>query len=54
MRILEWIVARARVQATAIETPIGWRPLYDDITWDGLEEFTKEDFRNAMSILAMA
>ncbi|MBT8056714.1 MAG: phosphoenolpyruvate carboxykinase (GTP) [Gammaproteobacteria bacterium] len=50
MRILEWIVARARVQAMAVESPIGWMPRYDDITWDGIEDFSKEDFRNAMTI----
>jgi phosphoenolpyruvate carboxykinase (GTP) len=50
MRILEWIVARARVQAMAVETPIGWRPRYDDINWEGLENFSREDFLNAMSI----
>jgi phosphoenolpyruvate carboxykinase (GTP) len=50
MRILEWIVARARVQAMAVESPIGWMPRYDDITWDGIEGFSKADFRNAMAI----
>jgi phosphoenolpyruvate carboxykinase (GTP) len=50
MRILEWIVARARVQAMGVESPIGWMPRYNDITWDGIENFSKADFRNAMAI----
>ena len=50
MRILEWIVNRAHVRATAIERPIGWTPRYEDINWEGLESFTEADFAQAMSI----
>ncbi len=50
MRILEWIVARAHGQAMAVESPIGWMPRYQDIDWDGLEDFSEEDFRQAMSV----
>jgi phosphoenolpyruvate carboxykinase (GTP) len=50
MRILEWIVARAHGRAMAVESPIGWMPRYHDIDWDGLEEFSEEDFRKAMSV----
>ena len=42
MRILEWIVNRAKGgKAMGIESPIGWMPRYKDITWEGIEGFSK-------------
>ncbi len=49
MRILKWIVERARGHAASIESPLGWMPTYDDIEWRGLE-FSREDFENLMSV----
>jgi phosphoenolpyruvate carboxykinase (GTP) len=43
MRVLKWIVDRARGRALACETPIGWVPHYGDIEWSGLD-FSKEAF----------
>jgi phosphoenolpyruvate carboxykinase (GTP) len=43
MRVLKWIVERARVKAHARETPIGWMPRHGDIDWNGLA-FPKEKF----------
>jgi len=43
MRVLKWIVDRARVRAKARETSIGWVPDYDDMEWTGLD-FPREKF----------
>ena len=43
MRVLKWIVDRARVRAKARETAIGWVPDYSDMEWKGLD-FSEEKF----------
>ncbi len=49
MRVLQWIVARARGRALAVESPLGWMPRYEDLNWEGLD-FTEEDFFRCMAI----
>ena len=49
MRVLEWIVARSRGRALAVESPIGWVPRYEDLTWAGTH-FSEEDFFKCMAI----
>ncbi len=48
MRILKWIVGRAKGKAASIESPLGWMPRYSDIDWRGLD-FTQEQFDAIMS-----
>jgi phosphoenolpyruvate carboxykinase (GTP) len=49
MRILKWIIQRVRGKASAVESPIGWMPHYDDIDWEGLK-FSREEFDKLMQI----
>jgi phosphoenolpyruvate carboxykinase (GTP) len=44
MRVLKWIVDRARGRALGRETPIGWMPRYEDLEWKGLESFPHQIF----------
>ncbi|MGI9645270.1 MAG: phosphoenolpyruvate carboxykinase (GTP) [Ilumatobacteraceae bacterium] len=50
MRVLQWIVDRARGRAVGIESPLGWMPRYQDLNWKGLEDFSEADFVQCMSI----
>jgi phosphoenolpyruvate carboxykinase (GTP) len=50
MRILKWIIQRVRGKASAVESPIGWMPHYDDIDWKGLDGFSKKQFEELMMI----
>lgn len=50
IRVLKWIVQRINGHSSAVESPIGWMPRYEDIDWTGLEDFTKEDFEKIMTI----
>jgi phosphoenolpyruvate carboxykinase (GTP) len=50
MRVLKWIVNRVHGGASAVESPIGWMPRYEDMDWRGIEDFSKEDFAKIMTI----
>lgn len=48
-RVLKWIIDRVSGKTTAVESPLGWVPRYEDIDWTGLD-FSKEDFYKIMSV----
>jgi len=50
MRVLEWIVKRARGEARGHEALLGWMPRYNEMTWTGLENFTADDFAAVMTV----
>jgi phosphoenolpyruvate carboxykinase (GTP) len=50
MRVLKWIVDRVHGRAeNAAESPFGYMPHYEDLTWKGLD-FPKESFRKITDI----
>ena len=49
MRVLKWIVERARHKVDAVESPIGMMPTHADITWDGLE-YDDDHFHHLMEV----
>lgn len=50
MRVLKWIVNRINGEASAIESPVGWMPRYEDLDWTGMDEFNESDFEQIMTI----
>jgi phosphoenolpyruvate carboxykinase (GTP) len=49
MRVLKWVVERARGKAVSIESPLGWVPRYEDLDWRGLD-FTPQRFQELMAV----
>ena len=50
MRVLKWITQRVHGGASAVESPIGWMPRYEDMDWTGQENFSREDFAKITTI----
>jgi len=49
MRVLKWVVDRVHGRTAPVESPLGWMPRYEDITWDGLD-FPREDYYRLMTV----
>jgi phosphoenolpyruvate carboxykinase (GTP) len=49
MRVLKWVVQRARGESVATETPLGWMPEYEDLDWRGID-FSRDRFDAVMNI----
>jgi phosphoenolpyruvate carboxykinase (GTP) len=49
MRVLEWMVKRCRGAVAGHETQIGWTPAFEDFNTEGLEDFSKEAYDQAMA-----
>ncbi|MBW8888771.1 MAG: phosphoenolpyruvate carboxykinase (GTP) [Fibrobacteres bacterium] len=50
MRVLAWIVGRCQGRRGAIETPLGWMPLAEEIEIKGLRGFTPQNFEEIQAI----
>jgi len=49
MRVLKWIFDRCAERASAVETPLGFVPRYDDLDWNGFD-FGSRRFSNVMAV----
>ncbi len=49
MRVLEWIIDRVNGRGYAVESPVGWMPRHEDLTWTGLD-FPAASFYELMKI----
>ena len=49
MRVLKWIVERVNGKAQAVQSPLGWMPMYEDFDWNGLE-FSRKQFEDVTNI----
>lgn len=50
MRVLKWIVERVHGRAFAVESPLGWMPRHEDLDWNGMEDFSEEEFQKLMTV----
>jgi phosphoenolpyruvate carboxykinase (GTP) len=44
MRVLQWIVERCEDRAKGSATPLGIMPRYEDLSWSGMEKFTRAQY----------
>jgi len=49
LRVINWIIDRARGRGYAVESPLGYMPRYQDLHWPGLN-FNPEIFREIMAV----
>jgi phosphoenolpyruvate carboxykinase (GTP) len=53
MRVLQWVVDRARGRAAAVESPLGYMPKYEALNWSGMD-FTRDQFNDLMEVDTVA
>jgi phosphoenolpyruvate carboxykinase (GTP) len=49
MRILKWIIDRVHGRGYGVESPIGYMPRYEDISWEGLD-FDSQVFNELLTL----
>ena len=49
MRVLKWVVDRAKGRAGAVESPLGWMPQHSELDWQGLD-YNSSKFEAVMSV----
>jgi phosphoenolpyruvate carboxykinase (GTP) len=49
MRVLRWVVERVRGRSSGVESPMGYMPRHQDITWEGLN-FDPQKFYEIMAV----
>jgi len=50
MRVLKWVVERVQGRARAVEGPLGWMPLEEDLELRGIPGFGSAQFRAVMTV----
>ena len=50
MRVLKWIVSGTGPGATGYESPLGWKPHFEDLDWHGLDTMTPEVFNELQRV----
>ena len=48
-RVLNWIVDRVHGKGTAVESPLGWMPRYEEMDWTGMD-FSREQFAAVINV----
>jgi len=49
MRVLEWVVDRVHGRGFGVESPLGFMPRFEDLSWDGLD-FPADKFYELMGV----
>jgi phosphoenolpyruvate carboxykinase (GTP) len=50
VRVLEWIVGRCQGLVEGVETPLGIVPRYEDMSWEGLDQFSRGQFQELSKV----
>jgi phosphoenolpyruvate carboxykinase (GTP) len=50
MRVLKWVIDRVNGCSSAIQSPIGWVPRFENLSWEGMEDYTEEQYAELMAV----